>query len=243
MLVSWDIFKNFVQVRCLSIQWVELDRSYSLVAIDGPFRLECSVDKDTDECVDFETNFKIIGNKSFSDIDGTPVSRLKATKRGWIYAMVSIECATATLGSIYSKLPDGSDRTGFTYRIYDINNVEITDPINEINAIKTVVDFEPIFDYEIIGGQLQQREKPSSDIRVWIVAAPDIPVNYGGSKEMIGGINLIYLDPADKINADGRVAKLIPYDPVYHSGKLRLILIHDAGVKHEFMLIFEMFRA
>lgn len=78
MNTSWSIFKNFVSGRSLSIQWIDLDDSYWLKAFDGPFTLECVLNKsNTTETQDFEDNFKSNGNKSpttklkpFSDTDG-----------------------------------------------------------------------------------------------------------------------------------------------------------------------------
>lgn len=245
MEISWSEFKAIVTNRCLSIQYVTVNGNYWLKAIDGYFEVECMlpIGVNNSDTNDFETNFKAAGNKSFSDIDGTPVARVKATKKGWIYGMIPVEFQTAKLNSLDSKLVDGTTRSGFTYKIYDANDTEITTVLGEINAVKTVIDFEPTYDYEIIGGQMQQLSKPATDIHVWVIAAPDIPANYGGSKEMVGGVDLKFLDPADKLNADGRVSKLIPYDPVYHSGKLRLVLKHDAGVQHALLLVLEIFRA
>lgn len=64
MLVSWSIFKSFVQARSISIQYVDLSDAYWMMAIDGSFRLECNLVKDngTDHD-DFEDNFKANGNK------------------------------------------------------------------------------------------------------------------------------------------------------------------------------------
>lgn len=64
MVVSWSIFKDFVNERSLSIQWIDLNDTYWCKAIDGNFNLECSVFKNTSDATDFETNYKDSGNKS-----------------------------------------------------------------------------------------------------------------------------------------------------------------------------------
>ena len=46
----------------------------------------------------------------------------------------------------------------------------------------------------------------------------------------------------DKVEADGRVAKKLIYDPVNHTNKMRIILKHPAGVKRSLSMIFEMFK-
>jgi hypothetical protein len=59
---------------------------------------------------------------------------------------------------------------------------------------------------------------------------------------MIGGVNLKFVDPSDKVEADGRVSKYMSYSATYHTNKLRVILKHNAGIQHEVMLIIEMFK-
>jgi len=243
--VNWTQFKKFVADRYLSVQWVEVGANYHLKAIDGYFELECILPMGVDDAdtLDFEANYKAAGNKSFSDIDGTMSIRPKAAKKGWVFALLDIEFATAKLGSLYSKTKDGADRAGVSIKLYDADGTEVTAQEGEAGCVRTVVCFEPPYDYEVIGGQLQQREKPASDIRVWVIAVPDVPAAYGGSKEMIGGANLRFVDPADKIEADGRVSKLMPYSATYHTNKLEFTLKHEAGVQHAVMILVELFRA
>lgn len=62
MNVSWAILKSFVTARSLSIQWIDLGESYALKAIDNYYILDSSVNKNTADCTDFETNFKPAGN-------------------------------------------------------------------------------------------------------------------------------------------------------------------------------------
>lgn len=63
MQADWLIFKNFAVDRKLSIQYVDLGDSYLLGATSRPFDLSCVLAKDTDDCTDFETNFKPTGNQ------------------------------------------------------------------------------------------------------------------------------------------------------------------------------------
>lgn len=188
------------------------------------------------------TEFKVKIDQP-KDNDEAIITRPKAAKAGWTYFLNPVEFTTSKLDSVHSKKHDGNNRSNATYKIYDANDVEITAVENESNAVKTVVDYEPTHDYEIIGGQLQQHTKPATNIRLWVVGVPDVPENYGGSKEMVGGVNLKFIDPTDKVNADGRVSKYMAYSSTYHTNKLRLILKHNPGIQHEVMMIFEMFKA
>lgn len=64
LYVDWATLKSFVTAKSLSIQYVTIESTYRLRAIDGFFCLDCSIFKDgNDDQVDFETNFKPAGNK------------------------------------------------------------------------------------------------------------------------------------------------------------------------------------
>lgn len=178
-----------------------------------------------------------------TDVDGRILQRPVAAKSGWTYFMCPIEFKTSDLDSVYAKKHDNTDRTTITYKIYDVNDAEITDSANEGNAVKTVLDFEAPHDYEIIGGDISQISTPASDIRLWVVAVPDIPEGSGGSKEMCGGVNFKFLPSFGKIRADGRVSKYMTYNATYHTNKLRLILRHSAGIQHDIMMVLETFKA
>ena len=68
MNVNWTTIKQFIDSRNISIQWVELEQDYKLIASDDYFKLECSLDKnptDNTYLTDFETNYKGNGNKVY----------------------------------------------------------------------------------------------------------------------------------------------------------------------------------
>jgi hypothetical protein len=65
MQTSWDIFKSFSVSRGLSIQFIDTGDCYYLKGFDGPFDLDCRLNKDgNSETIDFETNFKAAGNQA-----------------------------------------------------------------------------------------------------------------------------------------------------------------------------------
>lgn len=65
--VSWTIFKQFITDRSLSIQYIDIDGAYRMIAFDGPFQLSCFLNQDSSsDVVDFETNYKSKGNKQFT---------------------------------------------------------------------------------------------------------------------------------------------------------------------------------
>ena len=86
MNLAWSAFKSMVDSKALSIQWIEDSQFYYLTILDGQLKTQCQIDKnptDSADLADFETNYKAQGNASFSDIDGIPLMRLKASKKGW----------------------------------------------------------------------------------------------------------------------------------------------------------------
>lgn len=247
MVLDWAVLKSIATARSLSIQWIDLEDRYWLGVYDGIFQVHSYIHKtaesDATSLADFEANFKATGNKSFTDANGALMIRPKAAKAGWVFGVVPVEVTTSKLDSLYSQDSAGNSRFGISVKFYNASNAEVTDPANEATVVKTVIDFEPNYDYEIIGGMLQQKSKPTTNTRLWVLAAPDIPANYGGSKEMIGGINLAYIDPTDKVQFDGRATKYMQYNATDHRSKLRAIVKHDAGVQHDIMITFELYRS
>lgn len=252
----WSDFKSQLD-KGLPYRYLELDSTYYIYAIDGGFNFECAIDKDgNSDQTDFETNYKANAFTTFAqfDTDGAQIVRNKAAKRGWTFCSLPIEFATSRLQSsnisgaddMYSQDSTGTTRSFITQKIYDNSGTEITTPgalgANYGNAVKTVIDFEPPYDFEIIGGDLRTLNTISSDIRLWIIAVPDIAAP-NGSKEMGGGINLRYLAPGNVWSVDGRVTKFAAYSATYHTNKIRLIFKYPAGTYENLQIIIQLYRA
>jgi len=242
--ISWDSFKQFVSTKKAPVQFVDFTTHYLIQAKDGYFEYETVIVKDSNlDQTNFESGIKLTANQTIIDTDGTVITRNKAAKTGWTYGLIPTELTTATVGSKISKLVDGTDRNGITVKFYDINDVEVTDGANDATIVKTVFDFEPAYDYEIIGGEISHITPPTTDVRVYVIGVPDVAAIYGGSKEMAGGINMKFIAAFGKVEADGRVAKFMKHDTTYHTGKIRFIFKHDAGVKHTVMVLMSIFKA
>lgn len=252
--LSWADLKSEVSNRGTKIQYFNKDNSYVVFTYDNPVFFYTNIIKDggSDQS-DFELNYQTVANQGISqiDTDGAQIVRAKAAKKGWTYGAIPFEIKTSTLASvpdtpIFSQTYDGNDRPGFTYKIFDNNGNEITDPgilsSNLNNAVKTQVDFEPTYDYEVIGGALRIESDLSQDVRLWIIAVPDIAEASGGSKEMAGGINLRVLAPQNSLEIDGRVSKSLSYSATYHTNKIRFIFKHPAGLQTVIYITIEMYR-
>src|SRR5574343_1493265 len=109
--LPWTSFKAFVSARNLSIQYVDVDDHYLMWAYDGPMSFECKLYKSasaTTDKLDFENNFKSLGNDSFSDADGIEMNRLKIAKAGAKFCFHGIEFSTSTLNSVIETKADGT---------------------------------------------------------------------------------------------------------------------------------------
>jgi hypothetical protein len=253
---------NYTKTANLSILQEEIENSSITIAIDN---ITALVD---DITIVFKANLSeneqttlntIVNNHVYSpdpqeiqqvelanqkDIDNAVIARFKAAKAGWTYHMSGVEFQTSTINSFYHKDVNGNDLNEAWAKYYDVNNNELTTQGScDTDCVKTVLTFEPPWDYEIIGGTLKTISAVTSDMRVWIIAVPDIPANLGGSKVMVQNINLIFIDPNNGIVTDGRASKYMTYNAVYHTNKLQFTLKHTTGYKERVMIAFELFRA
>jgi hypothetical protein len=254
--VEWADFKTQLAAG-LVYKYVDVNNVYYIYAVDGGFSFECIIPKNSNaDQTDFETNYKAAAFTTFSqfDTDGASIVRNKAAKRGWTFCSLPIEFQTSRLATgntsgsddMYSKDSAGTTRSFISLKIYDNSDVEITTPgvlnANYANAVKTVIDFEPPYDYEVIGGDIRTLTTISNDIRLWIIAVPDIAAPTG-SKEMGGGVNLKYLAPGNVWSVDGRVTKFATYNATYHTNKLRMVLKYPAGTNENLQVIIQMYKA
>jgi len=175
--------------------------------------------------------------------DGSLLLRAQYATPGWTYQLRVFEFETSVLNSLYNKDAAGSDIGDVTFKLYDSSDVEITvQATADAQCVKTVVDWEPTHDYEIVGGKILAKTTPGVDMRLYVIGVPDVPAGSGGSKAMVSGANLSY--PNDKmVIADGRASKYMKYDDTYHTNKLRFILIHPAGAKCKMACMKDIFKA
>jgi hypothetical protein len=178
------------------------------------------------------------------DVDGSVIIRPKAAKAGWTYHFTAPEFTTSTINSLYHKDVAGTDLNQCTVKYYDASGTELTAQGScDTDCVKTVFSFEPAWDYEIIGGTIKTVGAVTENVRIWVIAVPDIPAAYGGSKVMVQSVNLKFIDPNNGVEADGRASKFMTYSSTLHTNKLQLILKHPAGHKEDIMMAFELYRA
>lgn len=179
------------------------------------------------------------------DVDGRQIIRAAAGKAGWSYLAHPIEFETAKFNSLYEKDNLGNDRGFSSIKFYNASNVEVTDSANENTIVKTVILFKPSYDYELISGNLQQIDSPSTDVRLWVLGGI-IELGSPYIKEFAGGLNMRFYGANESVKTDGRAAKYMKKDIVgvpYQANQLQVIVRHDAGIQHKLMLTLEYFRA
>lgn len=149
---------------------------------------------------------------------------------------MAVEFCTSDIGTIYCKDVDGNDISGLTYKIYDSGDVEITDPANEGNAVKTVVDYMPSFDYMMYGGQFFTRQDITVDVRLWAMVAPDIPAFMGGSEPVAESVNLRFIRSGAIWELDPKKWGELNYNGGAGSNKIRATFKHPTGHQECIML-------
>ena len=178
------------------------------------------------------------------DDQGRQVVRRATSKKGWHYTAIASEVKSSTLGT-YNKDYLGNDLNEVVIRLYDVNDVEITDQtIADTSCVKTIVTVSPAYDFEVIEGDLYQHTRPDEDIRLWTLAGiPELGPSY--VKVFSNGINLRFMSPDDHIESDGRsskfMVKTIEGVP-FNANQFQFIIKHSAGYKHEIMIVLELYK-
>ncbi len=217
-------------------------RQRSVVINDG---LE---DYEIDEAEEYL--FNIVTTMTNRDSDGSSLQRTKITTTGWHYQVHGVEFETSKLNSIESKKVDGTDY-GYSamkfYKLVDgvetlITGEELTQEFLDANCVKTIMDWEPTHDVEILGGLLRMLSVPAQNLRLWTIGVPDVPEVMGGSKVFAANVNLKFIG-LEGVDVDGKTPKYLTYNAVYHTTKIRLMFRHPAGFKHPIMMCFKLFKA
>lgn len=250
--LQWTEFKAYAVNNGLPMRGFENDYEYTVYASDAGFTVFCKLDKspsDTTERDDYVNNYKASANTRLGqyDSDGALLVRNKAARKGWTFVSLPFEFETARLSdTLFSADSAGVQRSFITMKAYNAQDEEVTTAgllnANYATIVKTVISFEPPYDYEMIGGDLRTLTTIAADLRFWLIAAPDIAAP-AGSKEMGGGINLKYLAPNNVFSIDGRVTKMATYNAQLHTSKLHLIFKYPAGTNESLMVVAQLYRA
>lgn len=144
MEISWSEFKQFVDSRGLSVQYLTIGDNYHLRAFDGVFMVACLLPRsfDNSETQEFESTYKPNGNKQLELIaaDGRPIVRSDSRPRDYYTTFICRGDSMESLGdgklfqwdfsteedivtdALSCPIPDGYKRkrieVGFSEKIY-----------------------------------------------------------------------------------------------------------------------------
>lgn len=259
LLVGWNEIKAFAQARGLSLQEVELEDRYWLAAFDGPFGMQTNLyfDSDAESVTDYEENFQADANQKLlnRDSEGYPLGKQKVTKGNRHYQMRCIQFRTAKRDEFYNEDQGGAtledvERTFWKLVSGTLTQMTQGELSNEdwqaaldADCVETRVDWEPSYTYEIIGGVVQFLAAVEQRCPIEVIAIPDLPAIYGGTKPFVQNFDLRFTPAKGEVRADGRAVKELPYSATYHTNKLRLRVRHGAGAaKVDIQIVFEHFR-
>lgn len=242
MQVSWSIFKGIVDSRWLSIQYVDIGDNYWMKAFDGPFEVECTIPSDPthDETADFLANYFPNANVPYTDTDGRPIQKVAASRKGTTYLS---DFATIDTGLSVTSLKWDVSAGNYTAKFYNASNVEVA--ANDANCVKTIINYAPPEQYEIIGGNVHVKAMATQACVLWVIGgATDLAgVVPSAVKEMVRYLDFECVQIG--VNTDGRASKFMALStdgvPV-PTNKLQFIIRHAAGYQYKFSVSVELFR-
>jgi len=247
--VNWSDIKDFVDSRKLSLQWLDIAGIYHLRAFDVNFILACELKQTSStELTDFENNYKALGNQklSDSDINYRKVTRVAASNKGTSYRAHFFDFTTCSIDSLVCKSWDGVADMGFVTKYYKADDTEVTTQADiDLYAVKTVVNFSPMYDYELISGTVNLQTSPTENLRLWVTGGVS---ELGGVyvKEFIRNLNLKFISPSETLQTDGRASKFMKQTTMgvpYQTNQLQIVILCDSpGIKHDIMMNFEYFK-
>lgn len=177
--------------------------------------------------------------------DGRISVRTTVASKGKNFQLRAIRFRTSDPDSVHNVDPiTDLDFGDVTYLMFDENGLPTDDPAM---CVKTCIDLEPEYSYEIIGGWSDP--PPSlreSNTGLWFIAcvgAPDIP------QVAVAFVSEVDAEAVQstKFLVDGRATQYLPYI-VYgnppkpaHTNKLRWIVKHPVGVRERFQFYIETF--
>ena len=259
----WTDFKTLVASKGLLHQFVEDDNSVTPFAIDGnvayktflvkapesdvfPFTADYDKAANDADLADFEASFRASANRTLDPraSDGRLTVRDSTANRMANFKLRAISFITASTTGLHNVSPiTDADYGDVAVKLYDAAGALTT---NESLAVKTVVDFEPHYDYEIIGGFI---DLPSTlkdgTTNQWFISAvgvPDYPPAYFGQVDFVSEVNLEAVTN-QRVISDGRAVSYMPYNyggnP--HTNLLRFTVKHPAGAQLRFQAYLEHF--
>jgi hypothetical protein len=228
MKLDWRNLKSFVSSNSLYnfLNYVDMPDNYYIWVAYQNENFYTILDKGSVDCEDFEKNFKpkAILKQDMAP-DGQRVTKITHILAGRLLKALFTVMTTST--------KTHNDVTGYiSIKLYDENGSETN---VGANAVKTCIDFQPNFDYEIYGGGLSCLSDIVGDFYVSAIVAPAIPSEQGGTVYNV--INKKILSPRESIFIAGVGTAEIKYNAqVPVANVMRIAISHGKGVQQSFQV-------
>lgn len=258
---DWAAWKVAQAAKNLITQFDDDGSMYIIYGYDGPEVLftriwkgdiigNAGVTQEQNDAnrTDFETNYKPTANATVEPKakDGRPATRQTTANRTTNFNLRVFSFYTARSGSVHNVNPvTDTDWGDIVYKMYDASGSLVTDPTLSGSAVKTIIDWEPHYNYEIIGGYMDIPSvlKDGSTDQWFLsgIGVPDLPAYMYGSVPYISEVNLEAIT-AQRVVSDGKAISYLPYKYAgYPTNKLRFIVKHPAGAQARFQMYVEHF--
>jgi hypothetical protein len=180
--------------------------------------------------------------------DGRITVRESTANRTTSFKLRAISFYTSELVEGFHNVSPITDQDygDVTMRLFKADGSEITTEEDEILAVKTILDFEPHYNYEIIGGFLDiPSDLKDGTTDQWFISAvgvPDYTPEYFGQIDFISEVNIEAVTAA-RVTSDGRAVSYLPYNHggMPHTNLLRFTIKHPVGARKRFQLYIEHF--
>lgn len=237
--------------------WQASGGGYDLFVVTDDFLLiAAALDADA---TDFEAHHKVDGNSVSSEDDalalgfykdlgnalsipktkdGREINKPSTANRCTNFNQRPLTFYTAKPGSLHNVNPvTNADWADATLVLYNADGSVSSDGAA---AVKTVVDWEPHYNFEIIAGKLDiplaVRDGTTDLWWFGAIGVPDYPPMYYGQIPYIGEVNLEAAQ--GRVTADGRSISFLPYNlgGYPHTNKMRFYIKHPSGEQQRFQI-------
>lgn len=239
LIVGWNTIKEFYtsNKEMVMLNYIDLDTHYYIWSEFRDQKIFCPELLKADAS-DFEVNYKGMCNKKEA-----LRTRITTCEVGRSYQARFMQFITSNLTNPNKDHKD-NPLTDFSLKCIKKVEGEYVE-CTPTEATETWVEWEPSFHYEIIGGDLYMPSVLPVDEDAWkmyVIAVPDIPEEYGGNKQFISNCAIKWHKGA-VLNVDCSLnPKELQYNSIYHTNKLRLIIKHPQGSQAEFQFNFKIFK-
>lgn len=267
----WVEWKSVNALKGGQYQHDEDDAVYTVWFYDGPEVHTCTIwkgelpdgvtqagytqDQNDADKSDWETNYKLASNTQLEPkaADGRLSVRVTTAKQTKSFKLRTVTFYSAATDKTHSVNPltdaDYGDVTTTLWKWDPTANDGAGGWVTSAaaDATKTIIDWDPTYAYEIIGGFLDiPTDLADGTSDAWYlgcVALPDYAI-YGLSIDFVSEVNLEAVT-TQRVVSDGRATQYLSPTIVggvnQHTNRLRWIVKHPAGVQKRFQLYIETF--